>query len=257
VSFEWYWEIGITALFTFLVVASVNAVNLIDGIDGLASSQSIIILAGLAAVATGWHISELNFVIFPLIAAVVGFLLFNRPPATIFMGDTGSLLLGYSIISIILFIGTHAPGWFHFFGLLTMLGVPYLDTLLAIIRRRARGQSPFSPDREHIHHLMQGYFRSPGMSVAVISAVSTLLVLTAILLSRTADVNFYFTILSSLLALLCVLSISYYKLVSETENSDISVSSAVETAVKHDTEDQTNRRKRPHVAVDLEKVSKN
>jgi UDP-GlcNAc:undecaprenyl-phosphate GlcNAc-1-phosphate transferase len=256
-SFPWYVEIGIVLMFTFLVLASCNAVNLIDGIDGLAASQSTIILAGLGAVASAWGISDMNFVIFPLIAAVVGFLMFNRPPATIFMGDTGSLLLGYSIISIILFLGTHAPGWYHFFGLLAMLGIPYLDTLLAIIRRRARGQSAFEPDREHIHHLMQGYFRSPGMSVAIISGVTMLLIATAILLAHTSDISLYLTILSSLMALLAVLSISYYKKVSVLENSDISGHPDPVASKPEGIHEKRDSGRITPIEIDLEQVSKN
>lgn len=256
-NFPWYMEVGVVLLFTFLVVASCNAMNLIDGIDGLASSQSVIMLGGLGVIATAWGIYDLNFVIFPLIGAVIGFLMFNRPPATIFMGDTGSLLLGYTVISLILFLGTHAPGWYHFFGLLAIMGVPYLDTLFAIIRRRSRGKSPFESDREHIHHLVQEYFKSPGTAVTIISGVTVVLTAMAVLLSRTYEADLYLSILSSLLALLGVFAISYAKKVSQSKNPDISSQTTeVQARVKGSELSGLRERIEP-IDFDFQEVSKN
>ena len=139
----------ITALW---IVTISNAINLVDGIDGLAGG-----IAGVSALALGIMCLLQGQVMpaliaFSLLGAVLGFLAFNLPPARIFMGDSGSLLLGFVLAVIPLMV---APGATSIVDLLppaTVLFVPILDTIAAIARRVRAKRPIYSPDREHIHH---------------------------------------------------------------------------------------------------------
>ncbi len=134
------------------LVAIANAVNLVDGADGLAGtiSGSAALFMGLIALSRG-NVG-LSVIAFALFGAVAGFLVYNFPPARIFMGDSGSLLLGF-VLAIIPVVG-FAPGdqSFALLPVLTILFLPVFDTLLAIGRRITRRQPVHTADREHIHH---------------------------------------------------------------------------------------------------------
>ncbi len=141
VPFTILWIVGIT-----------NAVNLIDGLDGLAAGTSGIaavtigIIAGLEGNAT---VAILSLI---LAAAIFGFLPFNFYPAKIFMGDAGSMFLGFTL-SVLAVIGlTKSATIMSVFIPIIILGIPILDTLTAIIRRYLNGKPIFQADREHLHH---------------------------------------------------------------------------------------------------------
>jgi len=134
------------------LVGCSNAFNLIDGLDGLACGVGI--LATITVLLSGIlnHDLGLVFLTVPLAASLAGFLRYNFAPATIFLGDAGSLLVGF-------LLGYYAVIWSHksatLLGLMapvTALAFPLLDTALAIVRRFLRGRPIFSGDRAHIHH---------------------------------------------------------------------------------------------------------
>lgn len=195
-----------TLLVAFLVLGGCNAVNLIDGLDGLASGVTAIavtgflFVAGMVALRHGgadgvaggmWSSDVVRIALcLALLGAICGFLPYNFNPATIFMGDAGSLLLGFlAVSSILLFadVGSEAaaiaadPSIASLTGeerqaalkgvlnnplkiltaCLIIFAVPITDTSLAIIRRKVRGQPIFAPDAQHIHHLL----RKRGLSV--------------------------------------------------------------------------------------------
>ena len=135
------------------IVGVCNAVNLIDGLDGLSSTVSIIASAafGLIAILSGFWLSAV--VCFSLAGGIFGFLIYNKPKAKIFMGDSGSLFLGY-ILSVLplLELSSGEPKSLGF--AITILLIPITDTLFAMTRRIARKQPISSPDREHIHHTL-------------------------------------------------------------------------------------------------------
>lgn len=143
-------------LTVFWIVASVNAVNLIDGADGLAGGVGLLaaLFMGLVATAQGGVVAAT--VAFSLVGALAGFLLYNLPKARIFMGDGGSTTLGFLLAVIPLLglapSGPTAPHSVALFPVVTLLFIPAIDTLLAIVRRVARGLPVHSADREHIHH---------------------------------------------------------------------------------------------------------
>jgi UDP-GlcNAc:undecaprenyl-phosphate/decaprenyl-phosphate GlcNAc-1-phosphate transferase len=139
---------------TVLWIAGVmNAMNLVDGLDGLAGGISLIALA--AAFVFGVAQGNLLLAVYSaaLAGAVLGFLLYNFNPASIFMGDTGSLFLGY-FLSVALLVPSEArsTSMLRLALPVAILGVPIADMLLAIVRRALRGRGVFSPDREHLHH---------------------------------------------------------------------------------------------------------
>ncbi len=135
------------------IVGVVNAVNLIDGLDGLASGIALaatLVLLGVAF--TGGQVL-LVLLMASLAGALVGFLIFNFNPARIFLGDSGSLFLGFVLAVASLWTHQKASAAVTVTLIpLFALAVPLLDTTLCIVHRVARGQNPFSPDREHLHH---------------------------------------------------------------------------------------------------------
>ncbi len=137
--------------FTFFALAGfTNAMNLIDGLDGLAGSLGILILGSFLLL--GWRhhdplLTELSTV---FLAALLAFLFFNRHPAAIFMGDSGSLTLGF-LISI---LSIQALEYLPSISVLYLGAVPILDTLIAMLRRKTHGRSATAPDRCHLHHLL-------------------------------------------------------------------------------------------------------
>ncbi len=148
-------ELGALAIpFSVLwIVFVINAVNLLDGLDGLAGGISLIITAGFLALSLYSGNIFLFVLCLALIAGLLGFLAHNYHPATIFMGDVGSLMLGYLLaaLSIEGLKVANSPQ-VYFLASLVMLGMPVTDTLISFFRRMGRGDHPFKPDREHIHH---------------------------------------------------------------------------------------------------------
>jgi UDP-GlcNAc:undecaprenyl-phosphate GlcNAc-1-phosphate transferase len=135
--------------------------NLIDGLDGLAAGLACI--AGASFAAAGIFLNQPLAVVLSLVAcgASLGFLRYNFPPATIFMGDSGSLFLGllFGLVSLLLLIpGTNL--FFRMAGNVVVLGVPILDTALAFSRRIAMRRPIFEADHRHLHHMLLYRFRS-------------------------------------------------------------------------------------------------
>ncbi|QQE13011.1 undecaprenyl/decaprenyl-phosphate alpha-N-acetylglucosaminyl 1-phosphate transferase [Planctomycetota bacterium] len=156
-----------TAVIAIFVVGGCNALNLIDGLDGLAggvtaiSAVGFLILAGLSA-NDAVEFSLILVMCLAIIGATLGYLPYNFNPASIFMGDAGSLLLGFLCIStILLFSKTGDQALKLVTASLIIFALPITDTSLAIFRRKMRGKPIMSPDNEHMHHL----FRRSGLSV--------------------------------------------------------------------------------------------
>lgn len=140
------------------IVSLSNAVNLIDGADGMAGGTMLVaaVFMGVIALSQGMIIAALPAL--AISGSLAAFLLSNAPPARIFMGDSGSLTLG-AVMATIPLLGMSADGSIALVPALTLLGIPILDTILAIGRRLARGLPVHAPDREHIHHVLidRGY----------------------------------------------------------------------------------------------------
>lgn len=184
-SKEPFWELGwlsipITVLW---IVGITNAVNLIDGLDGLACGVSTISSMTLLVIALIVAEPDVAILMAALAGGCIGFLPYNLNPAKIFMGDTGATFLGFILATVSI------QGLFKFYAIISfavpflMLGLPIFDTCFAIFRRVAHGQSPMAPDRGHIHHRLIDMGFSQKQAVAVLYIISAILGLSAVVLT--------------------------------------------------------------------------
>jgi len=162
--FSYELSLGYLALpFTiFAVVGFTNAINLSDGLDGLAGSISIIILLALAYI--GYHNDDqlLTYVPIYLSTTILAFLWFNWYPAKVFMGDSGSLFLGF----VIALLSIYALKYINPSSILFLAAIPLLDTLMVMKRRRQRGNSLFVADKNHLHHIILSIKKDKLFTVA-------------------------------------------------------------------------------------------
>lgn len=213
-----YWHLGILSIPISIIwiVGITNAVNLIDGLDGLACGVSTISSMTMLVIALSVSDSTVAILMAALAGACVGFLPYNRNPAQIFMGDTGSTFLGF-ILAVASIQGLFKLGALISFAVpFLMLGLPIFDTCFAIIRRISKGQSPMSPDRGHIHHRLIDMGFSQKQAVAVLYVISAILSLSAVVLTTIGVVRAILVLLA-----LCVAALVAYKLfLSDSENDD-------------------------------------
>ena len=147
-NLEWL-SIPVTIIW---IVAITNAVNFIDGLDGLACGVSAISTASLLVIALLVQEWAIAVVLAALLGACLGFLPYNRNPASIFMGDTGATFLGFILACL------SVQGLFKFYAIVSfavpflVLGIPIFDICFAFLRRIAKGQNPMVADRGHVHH---------------------------------------------------------------------------------------------------------
>jgi len=188
------------ALHAFWVVGLINAFNMIDGMDGLASGMAMI---GFAF--TGWFMPhDLQLFAFSAAAACAGHLVYNRPPASIFLGDSGSLLLGFWLSAMGSLV---RPTELHSAALLIPLFIlahPEIDAILAMVRRARNGTPLMQGDKDHIHHKLRRIGLGPHEALAVIFFATLYCGFTAVLLDEIRGSSWVMT----LAALLCMLGIS-------------------------------------------------
>ncbi len=134
------------------IVGITNAVNLIDGLDGLAAGISAVACGVVALLAASQGQAAVVVLMLALLGSICGFLFFNFNPATVFMGDCGSMFLGFTIASSGVLCSTKAPVLASLALPALALGVPILDTLFSMLRRFLERRSIFSADRSHFHH---------------------------------------------------------------------------------------------------------
>lgn len=172
-------EIPVTIIW---IVGLTNAINLIDGLDGLSCGVSAICsLSLLLCTITLGDSFPLTVITGILAGACLGFLPFNTNPARIFIGDTGALFLGYtlSVLSIEGLFKTHTV--LSFMIPLSIFGLPLFDTVFAIIRRIIRGKNPFAGDRGHIHHRLIDMGFNQKQTVGILYSVCALLGISAVM----------------------------------------------------------------------------
>ncbi|WP_411728647.1 hypothetical protein [Methyloglobulus sp.] len=155
-----------TAFTLFAVVGGINAFNMIDGIDGLAGSLTLISMASIAVVS--WIFQDWTLFKFCIIfiASILAFLLFNlrifgRSSAKVFLGDTGSTLLGFTVCWLSIDASQGDKNLITPTTVLWIMALPLFDSVCIMLRRLSRGRSPFNPDREHLHHV----FHVAGYSI--------------------------------------------------------------------------------------------
>ena len=159
-----------TVVIAIFVLGATNASNFIDGLDGLLTGVTSIAMIGFLFIAAGMAIADTGSFDAPriivglaILGACMGFLPHNFNPASIFLGDTGSLLLGYCSALMILSLGDTGQTGLVFAGLI-IYSIPIIDTMLAIIRRKLAGKRMSDPDADHLHHMLK---RSLGVKGAV------------------------------------------------------------------------------------------
>lgn len=167
------WEIelgwlGVPATIFWLVGAT-NAINLLDGIDGLATMLGILLSLTLAAMAFITFHPAVAVVALVFAGSLVGFLRFNFPPATIFLGDCGSMLIGLMVGALAIRSSLKGAGTILLAAPLATLTLPILDSAAAIVRRRLTGRSIYSTDRAHLHHRL---LQALGSNRRVLAAVA-------------------------------------------------------------------------------------
>lgn len=161
-----------TAIIAVFVLGACNASNLLDGLDGLLSGTTAICAAALLVVALSLAVFDDGprdasrvILCMALLGACLGFLPHNFNPATIFLGDCGSLLLGFTTIVIVLTLGDTGRTHLVLAGLV-IYAIPIMDTCLAIVRRKMSGKRMSDPDADHLHHMLK---RALGVKGAVLT----------------------------------------------------------------------------------------
>ena len=148
----------------FSIVAFTNAVNLSDGLDGLAGSVSTIILSAIFVIGYMYNDNILMVWSAILISVTLAFLILNWHPAKVFMGDSGSLFLGF----VIAILSIKSLTYINPVSVLFLAAVPILDTLVVFRRRIQRGKSPFEADKNHIHHILNNIKQDKAFTVKML-----------------------------------------------------------------------------------------
>ena len=180
-----YWDFGILSypITIIWIVAITNAVNFIDGLDGLACGVSCISSLNLLVIALLVSDAEVSILMAALTGACLGFVPYNFNPAKIFMGDTGSTFLGFMLATISIQGLFKAYTAISFIVPFLLLGLPIFDICFAVIRRVASGRSPMEADRGHFHHRLIDMGFSQKQSVAIAYVLTGILGLAAVLLT--------------------------------------------------------------------------
>lgn len=171
------------------IVAITNAVNFIDGLDGLAVGVSAISTASLLIIAL--MVGELNIAVIlaALLGSCLGFIPYNKNPAKIFMGDTGATFLGFILATL------SVQGLFKLYAIISfavpflVLGIPIFDICFAFLRRIAKGQNPMVADRGHVHHRLIDMGFSQKQAVAISYMLTAILGLAAVLLTSSGELK--------------------------------------------------------------------
>ncbi len=223
-----YLQIVKAVLFALWLTGIMNAINFVDGIDGLASGVSLIALACISIIA---FINQTDIVIYAsliLMSSMAGFLVYNFPPAKIFMGDCGALFLGLALgyLSVMSLPGNYSIS--RVFIPVMILTIPIFDTSFAIIRRVLVGKPIYQADKGHIHHrlLERGY--SPRKVLAIICCISLAMGILAIILSHLPSLAMVIGVLTSFAVL--VLAGIKLKLLTITEQPAAETSNKIDVS---------------------------
>lgn len=192
------WLVGIT-----------NSLNLIDGIDGLSSGISIFatMIYGFVFLLHGLFLPAI--ICYALLGSLFGYLFFNFPPAKIFMGDSGSLFLGFILALLPLAAFPQSPTSLAL--PVTMLAIPIFDVVAAIWRRKREKRNIFSPDRFHVHHKMLNLGFSNRTILAIIYGICLVMGINVIIFEATGQKNFLLLLISLLIVAIFFIVLHYTK----------------------------------------------
>jgi len=215
-----YLTIPLTVIF---VIGVTNAVNLSDGLDGLAAGIMLMTFSAIAFLSIDGD--GLNVAVMALAVAggIVGFLWFNTHPAIVFMGDTGSQFLGFMAVFLAIYLTQHVNQTLNPALPLLLLGLPILDTLSVMVRRIRSGKSPFAPDKTHIHHRLMQYGFSHAEAVGSIYIIQGIFLASALKFRYSSDllvIGTYLTISVTILLFFAWVTNSHWRLHQEDEGRD-------------------------------------
>lgn len=207
-AFGLYIDFGILAypVTILFIVGIINCINLIDGLDGLSAGISSIYFITIGIIAILLHNSTgLDVILtFIMLGSTLGYLWHNFYPAKIFMGDSGSMFLGY-IIAVIALLGFKNVTLTSFIVPILLLAMPILDTLFAIIRRTLKHQSISTPDKSHLHHQLLNLKFSQRKTVLIIYLVDILFAMASVIYAlgnKMLGTNIYGIIIYAILFIL-------------------------------------------------------
>lgn len=178
-QFSWFTGLPLTILW---VMAITNAFNLIDGLDGLAAGSALFSTLVVFVVALLGNMSLISLITLALAGAILGFLRYNFNPATIFLGDCGSLFIGFMLSALALSGAQKAPTIIAVAIPVVSFGLPILETSLSVLRRFISGRPVFTADREHIHHKLLQRGMSHRQVVILLYGVSAMFALLSLFL---------------------------------------------------------------------------
>lgn len=179
-----WFSYGLTFIF---ILGVTNAVNLTDGLDGLAAGTTLLALAILFAITQLSDNTDLAFISLTVIGGVLGFLRYNTFPARVFMGDAGSQFLGFITVCLSIIVTQSETCAVSPALPLLMFGLPVLDTIMVMLIRISQRRSPFSPDRNHLHHQVMALGFYHNEAVAIIYVLQILLLAIAFILRFSHD----------------------------------------------------------------------
>lgn len=164
----------------FCVVGVINAINMIDGLDGLAGGVSLMAFASFTVLALWAGQIQMAMLGIMLCGALVAFLIYNIHPAKLFMGDAGSMMLGFSAAFLAIALTQHENSMVPPVAPLLILAVPISDTLIIMTNRVLKGKSPFYADKYHLHHIIIRFGYKRNTAVMIILAMTMAFSLLAI-----------------------------------------------------------------------------
>jgi len=209
----------------FFLVGITNAVNLADGLDGLAGGTTFLSLCAVALLSSVSDQPTSAALCLAFAGAVLGFLRFNTYPASVFMGDAGSQLLGFTIGVLSIRATQSMTSQVSSAIPILLLAIPILDTLSVMVQRISERRSPFSPDKNHIHHKLLALGLGHHEAVMVIYAMQGTLFIAAYLLRYESDL-----LIMAVVTVFFVLSISLLQIAARTAPRSEAVAVAVPTA---------------------------
>ena len=194
-------EIISLPLTIFWIIGFINTVNLIDGLDGLAAGVSAIASITVILVAVQQGVFPVAILTAALAGGIIGFIRYNFNPASIFMGDTGSMFIGYMLAAISIFGAVKSAATIALIVPAVALGLPIMDTAFAILRRYTNGRPIFQPDKGHLHHRLLAMGMSQRQAVLFMYAISATLSVAAVVLT---EVDGYFAAVVIAIIVTCV-----------------------------------------------------
>jgi UDP-GlcNAc:undecaprenyl-phosphate GlcNAc-1-phosphate transferase len=207
-EFGWYWvAVGFTM---FWMLGAINAINLIDGIDGLASSVGFVLCLAIAAVMAYQGNYTATMIMLALAGALLGFLKYNFAPASIYLGDAGSMFIGLIVGAVAIYYHGKSAATMALAVPVAVWSIPMLDSVAAILRRRLTGKSVFAADRQHLHHslLVRGWtVRQAVLFIGLICATTCVAALVCVYVG---------TVWSELLALGTVVGVTVFLISTKT-----------------------------------------